>query len=143
MTNEAGIVWETLKKIEIPVKIEDREYVLVEASADDAKIWRANNFQSIETKEQGRGKLLERKSNFNAGIANSQILLVSLCLKKIEGNTRVNVRQEIIASWPNKLVEMLFQKSQEISGLRDEDQDEETVKNEQQTSTSSSKSQND
>lgn len=123
------IVWKSLKRKEIPVRVEDegKEYVLVEASAEEARLWRANNFQSLQTREKGKGSNRESVAVFTSEIASSHILLVSLCLFEITPSGRRRVSKETIRDWPNDFVSALFRKAQSISGLKnlEEDDDEE------------------
>lgn len=129
--------FESLALTEIPYNIQGEEYVLVEASAKQARDWRANNLQAIQMVESRRGRRRETQSSFKSGIADSHILLVSLCLKKVNPDgSRSPVSEETVESWPNRIVESLFKKAQEISELaededEDEDEREQKLKNEQ------------
>jgi hypothetical protein len=118
------IVWDDLTPREVPVKLGGDDYVLVEATAEEAKAWRANNMQSLQMEETGKGKNRKSKSAFNSRIADSHILLVSLCLRKIEGGVRLRVPADKIRTWRNPVVEELFKRAQQISELDEEDDDE-------------------
>lgn len=123
------IVWEDLTPREAPVKIAKEDYVLVEATAAEAKAWRANFMQSIRMRDTG-GKKRESTSTFDARIADSHVILVSICLRKIElDGTRSRVPMDKISGWPNPLVETLFKRAELLSNLQDEEADEDHEKN--------------
>lgn len=125
------IVWDDLTPREVPVTLAGETYVLVEATAEEAKAWRANNMQALQMEETGKGRGRKSKSNFDSRIADSHILLVALCLKKIETDgSRRKVPIEKIRAWRNPVVESLFKRAQQISNLDDdEDDDEDHAKN--------------
>lgn len=118
------IIWDSLALREVPVEIEKEPYVLVEASAEDAKRWRANSLQSLQMREKGLGNNRESMSSFTSSLADSHLLLVSLCLFKVGNGNRTPVDKSTIAKWPNRLVETLFKTAQRISGLLDEGEQE-------------------
>lgn len=123
---EFAFEWDSLELEEFPIKIKSGphagEYVLVEASAEDAKAWRANNLQSLRMKEKGTGKNRETLNTFDSTLADSELLLVSLCLFKIAPNgIRMRVTLDTLRTWPNKKVEKLFTKAQKMSGLKEEE----------------------
>lgn len=119
---EFSIVWDSLELEEFPVNIAGENYLLVEASAEDAKAWRANNLQSLHMREKGTGKNRETLNTFNATLADSELLLVSLCLYKVGNNgSRQRVTLDTLRKWPNKLIEKLFNKAQKMSGLKEEE----------------------
>lgn len=121
----SAIVWDDLTPREVPVKLAGQNYVLCEATAEEAKAWRANSMQALQMEETGKGKGRVSKSAFNSRIADSHILLVSLCLKRLEADgSKRRVTIEEIRGWRNPVVESLFKRAQEISDLDDEDEDE-------------------
>lgn len=125
-----AIVWDSLELVEVPVKIAGQDYVLTEASAEETRMWRANNLQAIQMRDKGKGKDRESTSTFTPQIADSHVLLVSLCLSKLVDGKKHRVAMDEIRKWPNKLIETLFDRAQEISGLKDEDsEDEDSEKN--------------
>lgn len=120
------IVWESVALKEVEVEIAGDEYLLVEATAEDARRWRANNFKSIHQMEKGKGKNRETHFHFDDSITESQILLVSMCMyKKNPNSSRGNrVKKELIRTWPNALVKVLFKRLLDISDLKADVEDE-------------------
>lgn len=139
MSEQEPLVFESITLTEIPVEIAGEPYILREATADDARKWRANNLQSMQMEERGKGRGRVSHSTFKSEIANSHLLLVSLCLFKLDGERRIPVSMDTLRGWKNSVVEALFRKARDISDL-DEDDDEDSEKNSQETSGSGPKS---
>lgn len=109
------ISFDDLTPIEIPVKLAGVSYTLREASAGAASKWRNFLLRSTKLSKEGKPVSIE-------GLADSEILLVSLCL--FRADTGKPVSTSTVATWPSKIVKVLFEKSKQISGL-DEKPDEE------------------
>jgi len=116
--NDGTLVFD-LKRIIIPIRITEkdgtlRKYELKEATSDVATHWR----NSIINKT----KIQDGKAVGLSNVADSEPLLVSMCLFRAEGK-KDNVKLEEVRSWPSRIVKSLFEKAKEISDL-DEDEDD-------------------
>lgn len=107
----------SLAPIELPVKYAGRDYVLREASEADAAEWRNANARSARMQD---GKVVGVD-----GIANSQALLVSRCLR--DAATGKNVDVPTIRTWVSRAVKRIFDKAVEISDLREKPETEEEL----------------
>lgn len=103
---ENGLDFSNLELIELPVKVGDTNYTLREALEATAVIWRNSNMAAATFRDGGI-------SGFR-GIADSEPLLVSLCLFDESGN---NVKLSVVKGWPARVVKKLFEKAKEISEL--------------------------
>lgn len=101
----------SLKKIEIPVKIDDVDYVLVEASAEAAKKFKDYVIASTRF-EKGKPSGVK-------DLAASETLLLSECLFKLDGVNRSQVHTSTLLNWPNKVTTALFEKVKKISLLNE------------------------
>ena len=118
--------FDSLSLIEVPVTIEGKRYVLREASGDVACKYR----NALMTGTQMEGKRVTKIGS----MADAEPLLVAKCLFEVGedelGRKAVNVGTVI--TWPNRIIKRLFKKVQEISDLKegDEEANEERAKNE-------------
>lgn len=96
-----------LSPTEIPVKINGVEYLLKEATGDAVCQYRNATIKSMKFSDQGKA------TGFD-GVADSEPLLVSLCLFNSEGN---NVDIATVRKWPAHVMKALFNKAKEISDL--------------------------
>jgi hypothetical protein len=103
--------------VTIQVNIFGVSYVLREASGDAT--CKYHNFMSENT-ELKDGQPY-RYHNF----ADREPLLVSLCLYDATNITPVQL--EVVRSWPSRVVEKLFEKVKEISGMNAEEETKETL----------------
>lgn len=100
----------SLKTIEIPVNIDGKPHVLVEASADVARQYKNSIVRST--------KFEDGKPSGVDGIADAEIELVSGCLFEIvNGKDRKQIHRSILSNWPNKAVKPLYDKVRQISNL--------------------------
>lgn len=103
--------FDSLELIRIPVKLGGKSYTLQEADEaanitfENAKL-KAARF-STDGKFVGHGEL-----------ASGQPLLVSMCL--LDADNRP-VPIEVIQKWPGRIVDKLFEKIKEISGMNADD----------------------
>ena len=106
------------ERTEVPVTIDGKSYLLKETSGAEACEYRNAVLASTQM-EGGRRTFV--------GLANSEPLLVSLCLYEItDDGPQKRVPLQVISNWPSKVVSQLFEKAKEISGI---DQDVEEVGN--------------
>ncbi len=92
--------------IELPVQVGAMEYTLREASEATAVQWRNATMAAARFRD---GNI----SGFT-GIADSEPLLVSLCLFNGDGK---NVPIDTVKEWPARVVKPLVEKDKEISEL--------------------------
>lgn len=107
-----------LQPIEIRFNLEGKPHVLVEASADSACRWRN---EVMKTAKLRNGKVSEV-----GNLADTEPLLVSLCLFKIEedgkqvdGFRRVRYDIKEVRRLPARVVKRLFAKCIEIGNLKE------------------------
>jgi len=96
-----------LRIIEIPVKIGSACYTLVECSADAAARYEEMKLQCAKDYMDGKPTRIE-----GAGIL--PIKLLSMCV--LDANNKF-VSEEVVKSWPNRVVQSLEAKAKEISEL--------------------------
>lgn len=105
------------------VEIDGKNYLLKEATAADAKTYRSSAMKSFRFGEEGNPE-----SIVGEGLAEAEVLLVSMCLyekvvNEASGETNLSkVGKAKISSWPSRVVKALFDKAKEISDM-DEDSD--------------------
>ncbi len=103
-----------LSIIELPVQVGENSYTLREANEATAVKWRNATMAAARFRD---GSI----SGFS-GIADSEPLLVSLCLFDKDNK---NVHIDTVKEWPARIVKTMFEKAKEISELGET---EETVK---------------
>ena len=123
------LVFDDLEPVEVPVTIKGKDYVLKEASSDAAVKFRNANAAGATLTQDAN----ERTKVTMGSIADSEPLLVSLCLFEVrkddKGNVMINpstgkaVHGAVALGWvrglKNSIVKALFDKVMEISpGLR-------------------------
>lgn len=101
----------SLSKIELPVKIDGDDYVLVEASAEAAKKFKDHVIAST--------KFEKGKPSGVKDLAASETLLLSECLFKVDGVNRSQVHTSTLLNWPNRVTNALFEKAKRISALNE------------------------
>jgi len=109
----------------VPVKIDNEEYVLKEATGSDACIYRNAMLNSTTLGTDGKPTGLK-------DFANVEPLLVSLCLYNSEDR---RVTLEAVNTWPSKIIKSLYAKAKEISELDETEEDDEAAKNDQSDTT--------
>jgi len=105
MTTELN--FDDLTPIEIPVRIQGKNYVLREASGDAACRYRNAVLACAQLTPEGKAVSVRN-------LADVEPLLVSLCLFDEKGNP-VSVNQ--VRKWPARVVKALYEKAKEISDL--------------------------
>lgn len=108
--------------VEIPVEIGGRKYVLREADGHTAAKYRDTITKSV--------KMTRGQVSGIGGIAEAEPLLVSMCLfaEDDEGGYTRKISLDTVKRWPSRIVKSLFTKAQEISGLKEEDDSLEGLK---------------
>jgi hypothetical protein len=102
----------------VPVRLGKREYVLVEAGAEAARLYRNAMVRGMELNEQG-------KATKAGNLADTQIILVQNCLFEIiTAPNGTKKERPADPSWvkqlPDRIINHLFQRSKDISPtLRD------------------------
>ena len=117
-----------LAPIEIPVTILKKKFILREASGDAACKYR--NLQLRSTKMTGSSDNKGLQITSIDGIADAEPLLVSMCLFAVSDEGVVSpksVSEQFVRTLPSKYVTKLFEKVQEISGLKEELETEEVL----------------
>jgi hypothetical protein len=116
------MIFDDITRVEVPVTIWKKKYILVEASEEAHCKWR--NFQIAQAKISRTGKV-EGIGN----VADSEPLLVSLCLYYADENGRLPVNKDgdpspkflvplqKIKAWPSRVVSPLFERLKKISKI--------------------------
>lgn len=112
--------FDDLEPISFPVRYRGEEYVAREATEGAAKKWRNATIRG--TRMEG-GKVISM-----GDIADSEPLLVSLCLFKVTDKGEVPVPFNTICGWPARVVRPIHDKIKDISGLNEDDTEESLVK---------------
>lgn len=113
---EQEIIFDSLEPVQVKVKVGTALYWLVEASEGDAITYRDYGLSCRRYDSEGTFVGVE-------GLAESESLLVSLCLRERGPNDEMGkpVDQETIRSWGSRVVKTLFRRAQEISDLSEPD----------------------
>lgn len=117
MTEE--LVYDDISLKEIPVSIGGEKHVLCEADGAVAEKYK-NAILNGVTLSDGKATSLKN-------MASVESLLVSLCLYRIDGETRIRVGVERIQTWPSRIKKDLFDKIKQISELDEEEETEESL----------------
>lgn len=122
------IEFDSLERVQVPVTLGKEKYILLEGSGDVAIKYRDAIMATINKMKDGKpdGGL--------KGIATVESYLLSLTLYKVtetggtmpmlgDGSPDPNylVPQQVIRSWPNRIISMLYERAKQISGLNLED----------------------
>lgn len=107
MTDE--LVFESLDRVEKKVRIGDHNYYLREATGKAAQIFQDAQLRAMKFNAQG-------KSTGFDGLAQSELLLVSLCLFD-DGDKPVPLEQ--IQNWPSRVTRVLYEQARLMSGLQE------------------------
>lgn len=114
------IVFDTLELSKVPVTLVGEEYLLYEATEGQVVAWRNYHLKSTRMAD---GKVIGMD-----GLADSEPLLVSLCLRKVTKTGEVPVAITTIKNWPVNVVTCLFERAKAISGLNEEENEANLVK---------------
>lgn len=104
--------FDSLVPAEEPVKFRGKQYVLREADADAVRRYRNAIFKCTRTGDNGRISAGE-------GLADTEPLLVSLCLFEVTDKGEKPVSLPTVLSWPGHVVKAIFEKAKEISRLNE------------------------
>lgn len=115
------IDFDDLKRIEIPVKLEGKRYILREATAEGAR-----QFRNLATAAY---RLTDGKLSGLQGSGDVEILLISLCLfevySEVVNGIAVDKFRPVIAlqikNFPSRVTKYLFDTAKEISELGEKD----------------------
>jgi len=123
------LVFDSLKPITVEVSIDGNSYILREASTESAKTYRNAKLSAARFGDKGKLQQVE-------GAADSQSLIVSLCLHKVvngkmytkrDGNPQPTPIAEVLA-WPDRITDELFKTLLKISPtLRDEKSEKDLI----------------
>lgn len=114
MTDE--IRFDDIAPVEVPVTLGDQRYVLREASGEAAERYQAAVL---------RGARLADGKVVGMDLSGVESLLVSLCLVDHEGKP---VPLSQVKSWPARIQKALFEKAMDISGLREQETEEQLAR---------------
>lgn len=93
------------------------KYVIVEASEEAAKRYKNTAMRATKFSDKGKPSGVD-------GLADVEPLLVSMCLFKVGvDGARTPVPLATILKWPHRVVEPIYQKARELSGLKDQDEE--------------------
>lgn len=119
------LVFDDIAPIEVPVTIKGKSYVLREANEAASARYKNMQFKAMKLAEGIDGS----KTSSIDGMAETEALLVSLCLfEKTENGGEKNVPLEEIKRLPHRVIEPLFKRAEEISGLQNKETKEDLVK---------------
>lgn len=121
MTTVTELNFDDLTPIEIPVSIKGEKYVLKEPTEGAVCRWRDAQLKA--------SKLTDGKLTSMDGLADTEPLLVSLCIFKIrdlpDGSKKeVPVELPVVRGWSGRIVKVLFEKLKEIGELEEKDTEE-------------------
>jgi hypothetical protein len=117
--------FDDITPIEVPVTINKKSYVLREANEAGAARYKNAQFKAMKLAEGIDGS----KTSSIDGMAETEALLVSVCLfEKTENGGEKNVPIEEIKRLPHRVIEPLFKRAEEISGLQNKESKEDLVK---------------
>lgn len=128
MNDVCELVFDSLTPIEIPVTIAGKKYKLREASESAATDYRNAQLMAMRVNENAEGnrtatvgKLIETES-----------ILVSQCLFEINDSDSKTIEKMVplaeVRKWPHRIVNTLFKKAEEISGLEKKETKEDLIK---------------
>lgn len=122
MDKYSEMVFDDVARIEIPVRVGKTKYILREADADQVRQWKNANVRSA--------KMVDGKFVSVGDVADSELLLVSMCLTElcVGGEELRQVPITVLRSWPAKIVSQLYDRASEISGLKEVDTEETLTK---------------
>ena len=109
--------FDTLKPSDVHFRYGGKRYVLCEASEGDALQWREATFASARYKD---GKL-----NGYVGLANTELLLVKLCIRELlfDASGAVSGEKQVtdptLRTWKSRAVKWAFERVKEISDLNE------------------------
>lgn len=114
-----------LAPIEIPVKLGNRNLVIVEAPEGLASKYQSAQMRSMKMIENADGS----KTANITDITDTQALLLSFCLFEVtETGGRKTIPLDEIKRLPHRIVQPLFEKAEEISGLKMKETEETLTK---------------
>lgn len=97
----------------VPVKYAGKSYTLHEATETAAVQYRNAGIRAVKFSDEGKMSGVQ-------GIASTEPLLVSLCLRDDKGNP---VRLDDVLGWPARVVKPLYEWVKANSGLNEDDED--------------------
>lgn len=101
-----------------PLKIQGEDYVLVEADEDSAKRYKNAAMRSTKFGAEGKPSGVD-------GLADIEPMFVSMCLFKLDAvQNRHPVPLKTILSWPHRIIDPMYRKARELSGMKDDDESE-------------------
>lgn len=120
----------SLDEQSFPLTIAGERYIIVEASEDAAKKYKNTAMRATKFSDKGKPSGVD-------GLADVEPLLVSMCLFKLdETGARSPVLLSTVLKWPHRVVEPIYQKARELSGLKeDKDEEDKTGPNSQTATT--------
>lgn len=109
------LVFESLEPIQVPVKLGTKDCFLQEASESGASRYKNAALKGTKVTENADGS----KHASVDGVSETEVLLVSLCLfEKTENGGHKNVDLSFLKTLPHRIIRPLFEKAEEISGLK-------------------------
>jgi hypothetical protein len=123
MPNVQPMVFDDVEPIEIPVSIKGKSYILREASESAAARYKNAQLKAMKRSESADGSSV---TNLD-GIAETELLLVSVCLFEKTETGEKTVDTNWLKTLPHRVVAPLFQRAEEISGLAKKSKTEEEL----------------
>lgn len=124
--------FDDLTPVEIPVRHSGKRYVLREATGDASSIYQNAVVKSAKLGADGKPVGFEN-------VADTEPLLVSLCLYSLDGEGRIRLDNDgnpdpryrvplkTVRGWPAKMIKQLYEKAVNISNLRPQQETVETL----------------
>src|SRR5690554_6057155 len=106
---------ESLEDIEIPFTYKGEKFLIKEATADDARVYK--NFLMSRTSVGPDGTPVGFKD-----IADIEILLVGRCLYRPDSKEPIG--KDVVAKWSNRVIRPIYETIKKISELSADEEDE-------------------
>lgn len=113
-----NLEFDTLEPTRVPVRIGTTKYILQEADEDTA-----TKFRNLATKGM---TMQDGKMSFGSGLGDMEPFLVSRCLWELneDGSIRRQAPEQLVRSWPSRVVKPIFDEAKRISLLDEQESPE-------------------
>lgn len=112
------LVFPDAKPREVPVSIEGRSYVLVEATEEDVTLYENTGARGLKFSNRGKLSGVDRASDARA-------VLLAACLKEVRSDgTHGAVAEAFIRGLPSRITKPIFTVLKEMSGIDDNREEE-------------------
>lgn len=120
MSDNQPLAFDSISRISVPVKLEDRDYILYEVNGPALDIYNDALMSSSQYDTQ-----TDKASFSMKGLVGIEAPMLTHCLFKVGNNGKENpVPKQVIQSWPGRVRKVLHEKLLEISGLSSNSEDD-------------------